>query len=191
MIDVGKTIEPKSDQLNADDLIVGPKTLKITSVKEKSAEQPIAIHYEGDNGKPYLPCKSMRRVMVHCWGRNGDKYVGRHITVYNDTSVTWGGSEVGGIRISHMSDIDNDVKLMITVSRGRKKPYEIKKLVTEPENVLTDADYETLKAEFDMCETMAQLQACGAKIKEGNYDASGKAKLTQAYRDASAKLRAE
>ena len=33
MIDVSKTIEPKSDQMNADDLIVGSRTIKITGVK--------------------------------------------------------------------------------------------------------------------------------------------------------------
>jgi flagellar FliL protein len=32
-IDIGATIAPKSDQLNADDLIVGPRTILVTAVK--------------------------------------------------------------------------------------------------------------------------------------------------------------
>ena len=63
MTDVGMTIAPKSDQLNADDLINGPMTITITAVKARpgSSEQPIQISFDGDGGKPYLPCKSMRR----------------------------------------------------------------------------------------------------------------------------------
>ena len=70
MTDLAKTIEPKSDQLNADDLIAGPRTIVITAVRANagSAEQPVSISFEGDDGKPYKPCKSMRRVMVHVWG---------------------------------------------------------------------------------------------------------------------------
>ena len=64
-IDVSKTIAPKSDQLNADDLLGGARTIKITKItKAESPEQPINIFFEGDEGKPYKPCKSMRRVLV-------------------------------------------------------------------------------------------------------------------------------
>jgi len=38
MIDLSKTIEAKSDQLNADDLLGGPRILKITGIKAGSAE---------------------------------------------------------------------------------------------------------------------------------------------------------
>jgi hypothetical protein len=48
------TIAPKSDQLNADDLIGRSLTIKVTKVALcGEADQPIAVHYEGDNGKPY------------------------------------------------------------------------------------------------------------------------------------------
>ena len=61
-----ESIAPKSNQLNADDLIGGRSiTIKITKVSGVAGEQPICINYEGDNGKPYYPCKSMRRVLVH------------------------------------------------------------------------------------------------------------------------------
>ena len=53
MGDMAPTIIPKSDQTNADDLISGPITIKITGVDIRGGqEQPISIHYEGDNGKP-------------------------------------------------------------------------------------------------------------------------------------------
>ena len=41
-IDISKTIAPKSDQLNADDLIAGPKTITVTGVKLVAEDQPVA-----------------------------------------------------------------------------------------------------------------------------------------------------
>lgn len=128
MTDLGPTIAPRSDQLNSDDLIAGPITITITKVSAGNAEQPINVHYEGDGGKPYKPGKSMRRVLVHAWGRQGDAYVGRKMTLYRDPTVQFGGIAVGGIRISHMSHIDRDFTMGLTVKRGSKKEHSVKVL---------------------------------------------------------------
>ncbi len=133
MNDMASTIIPKSDQLNADDLIAGPMTIKITGVDIRSGqEQPISIHFEGDNGKPYKACKSMCRVMVTAWGPDSKKYVGRLMTLYRDKTVKWGGMEVGGIRISHMSDIDSAMTMALTVTRANRKPFTVKPLAQKP-----------------------------------------------------------
>ena len=124
------TIIPKSDQLNADDLLSGPITIKITDVKIKAGqEQPVSIYYEGDNGKPYKACKSMCRVMVTAWGSDAAKYIGHSLTLFCDPKVKWAGLEVGGIRISHMSDIDDSMTMALTVTRANKKPFTVKPLV--------------------------------------------------------------
>jgi hypothetical protein len=132
MTDLSTTIAPKSDQLNSDDLISGPITVRITKVtaSPSSPEQPINISYEGDGGKPYKPCKSMRRVLVNAWGRDGSKYPGRSMTLYRDPTVKWGGIEVGGIRISHLSDIAETVTMALTATRASRKPYTVKPLTT-------------------------------------------------------------
>jgi hypothetical protein len=145
MLDLSKTIEAKSDQLNADDLIGGPKTLKITAVKKVSGDQPVAIHYEGDNGKPYKPCKSMLRVLMAAWGINGEAYVGRSMTVFNDTSVKWAGQEVGGIRISHLSDMPGQMKMALTATRGKKVQYVVDLLKTAEISEEQKAIQEALK----------------------------------------------
>ncbi len=137
MTDLTNTIIPKSDQMNADDLIAGPRTIKITKVSADtgSAEQPILISFEGDGGKPYKPCKSMRRVMVAIWGADGSSYPGRAMTLYRDPSVRWGGLEVGGIRISHMSDMDAPVTMALTATKQSRKPFTVRpleKTVTNP-----------------------------------------------------------
>ena len=142
MTDLSSSIIPKSDQMNADDLIAGPITIRISKVSADtgSAEQPILVHYEGDNGKPYKPCKSMRRVMVAIWGADGAQFTGRAMTLYRDPSVKWGGLEVGGIRISHMSDMDAPVTMALTATKQSRKPYTVKPLVIEAKTELTDID---------------------------------------------------
>ncbi len=129
MNDMAATIIPKSDQLNADDLIAGPITIKITGVTIRpGTEQPISISYEGDNGKPYKACKSMCRVMVTAWGADSKKYTGRSMVLYRDASVKWAGMEVGGIRISHMTDIDSTLTMALTMTKANKKPFTVRRL---------------------------------------------------------------
>lgn len=132
MIDISQTTAPRSDQLNADDLISGPRTITVTRVsKMKEPDQPIAIYFEGDGGKPYKPGKSMRRVLLRIWGADGATYAGRRMTLYRDDAVQFGGVAVGGIRISHMSGISSAVTMALTVTRASRKPFTVKPLPEE------------------------------------------------------------
>ena len=126
--DMSGVITPRSDQWNYDDFQTGPKTFTITGVKVKTGqEQPVEISLEG-TPKFYRPCKSMARVIVGAWGADSSKYAGRSLTLYGDASVKWGGMAVGGIRISHMSHIDESMTMALTVTRANKKPYTVKVL---------------------------------------------------------------
>lgn len=139
-VDMSHFIAPKSDQINADDLISGPLTITVSrvSANEGAPEQPINIGFENDDGKPFRPCKSMRRVMVHIWGADATKYVGRSMTLYRDPKVQFGGMQVGGIRISHMTDIpadklsDGKVQMALTASKAKRAPYSVFPLKVEP-----------------------------------------------------------
>lgn len=134
MFDMSKTTAPKSDQINADDLIGGPRTITLTSytVNEASPEQPVNFFFDGDNGKPFRPCKSMRRVMMNVWGVDASKYAGHSMTIYRDPKVQWGGMEVGGIRISHMTGLDKPVTMALTETRAKRKPYTVQHLKVAP-----------------------------------------------------------
>lgn len=135
MTDMSPFIAAKSDQLNADDLVGGPRTIRITSISgNENDAQPVNINFDGDLGKPYRPCKSMRRVLAFVWGTDGNQYVGQSLTLYRDPSVTWGGAKVGGIRISHMSGIDKARDLMLTAARGSKRQYTVKPLVSNAQS---------------------------------------------------------
>jgi hypothetical protein len=140
-VDMSQFIAARSDQLNADDLLDGPRTITVTKVTAQpdAAEQPVSIHFEGDNGKPLKPCKTVRRLLVGVWGKDASKYVGRSMTLYRDPTVAFGGMQVGGIRVSHMSHIDSEKTVALQVTRGRKAPFKIKPLKTEPPADQTDA----------------------------------------------------
>lgn len=158
-MDLSKTIEPKSDQLNAEDFIgKGSRTIKITKVSgNDDAQQPVSISYEGDGGKPYKPCKTCRRILVTVWGADGAKYVGRSMTLYRDGLVKFGGIEVGGIRISHMSDIDAPVTMALSVSKANRKPFTVQPLNATP------------KAKPELTPEYKGWDGAKKALKEGNY----------------------
>ena len=161
-MNIGETIQPKSDQLNADDLIGGSKTIKITQIKVYDREiQPVEISYEGDEGKPYKPSLGMRRVLVQLWEKDEQVYIGRSLTLYRNDSVKFGGYEVGGIRISHASDIKEPTRVLETVAKGKRQPITInplkiaKKKLTDLEGAKKAIEdkkvtLEKLKAKFDL-----------------------------------------
>lgn len=129
-MDLTSTIAPRSDQLNADDLIPGPVTVTIASVSEGSAEQPVDVHLVEYPGRAYRPSKSMRRVMVAGWGKDSSAYTGRRLTLYRNPATKFGRDVVGGIEISHMSDLKDGKPLTIalTVTRGKRAPFTVNPL---------------------------------------------------------------
>lgn len=134
------TVIPKSDQLNFDDFISGQgRIIKITAVKiNPSAEQKCVISYEGDNGKPYKPGKSMCRVLFSVWGEEENAYIGRSLMLYGDPTIKFGPDTVGGIRISHMSDIKQPMTIALAVSRGSRKAFTVQPLVLAAELTIDD-----------------------------------------------------
>lgn len=118
------TIVPKSDQLNYDDLTGGGVTVRVTGLSAGSAEQPVIVKVvNADTGEPmrdYKPCKSMRRVLIMAWGDKGKDWVGKEARLVGDPTVMFGGVQVGGIRISHVSGIKEPMKIMLTTTRSKR-----------------------------------------------------------------------
>lgn len=114
------SIVPRSDQINADDLIAsGPITVTVEGVKRGDKDQPIIISLEGyDRG--FRPCKSMHRVLIATWSDDPKRWVGQKLTIFTDPDVKYAGVKVGGIRISHASGIDRPKTFMLTQKRGQK-----------------------------------------------------------------------
>lgn len=128
--DLRPTTLPKSSQLNADQLIVGPMDLTVTDVRIGPDEkQSIAVHYANQAGRPFMPCLTMRRVLLAAWGPDGRDWIGKSLRVFHDPNVRFGGDEVGGVRISHMTDIPGQrIELRLTASKGKKVLYTIHRM---------------------------------------------------------------
>ena len=168
MMDMTPTLAPKSDQLNADDLIAGPRVIVITKVTAGNANQPVAVHFEGDDGRPFYPCKSMRRVMVAAWGADASTYRGRAIELYLDPEVMYGGIKVGGIRIARLSHIDSPMKIALTVTRAKRAMYSVKPLQAataahEPGYPSSDLQFEVLRRLTDLGVTTEGIAVVVAK----------------------------
>lgn len=129
MNDIGWVLVPKSDQLNAEMLNEGPLTIKITEViAKKNQEQPITIRFEGDAGKPYKPCKTMCKVLANVYSRDANLWIGHSLTLWNDTNVKYGKIQTGGIRISHMSGIDEKRNIPYIETKGRVSIHTVQPL---------------------------------------------------------------
>lgn len=188
--DMTATLAPKSDQLNADDVLSAPRTVTITAVSRGTAEQPVNITTaEFGEGRPYKPCLSMRRVIAKAWGPDPVVYVGRRMTLFNDTSVKWGGVAVGGIRISHLSHIDKALSLPLTETRGKRKLYRVEPLPDGPPLIDEDTVADLLRAITEAA-TLDELETIRTDIK--SWDLGGhKQALQTAWADRSKAIKQE
>jgi hypothetical protein len=159
-MDITKTVEPRSDQLNFDDVASHDLTITVTEVKAGGPEQPVELHNAEYPGRPYKPGKSMRRVLIAAWGTEASAYVGRRITLYGDPTIKFGKDAVGGIRIRALSHISEPLTVALTVTRGKRAPFTVQPLPSDTgalEAALADianADsIPTLKAAWDLAGT--------------------------------------
>lgn len=177
MSDMLPSIVPKTDQLNADALLGKPPlTIRITAVTVKPGDQPVSIHYEGDNGLVWRPCKSMCRCLVQLWGADGKSYIGKSLTLYCDPAVKFGGMQVGGIRIEAMSDIGAVPRtLALTASKGKKAAFVVKPLAVESPKELAarpqpTGEQQILASEFaaelaEYAGDLAKIEELGKRVK--------------------------
>src|SRR3546814_14015033 len=92
--DLRDTIVPKSDQLNAEQLLGGPITITVTDVKRGGGdEQPDVLHYEGEGGRPAKRCPSMRQVLECAWGAGARGPAGKSMTIQTPRDVSTGEEE--------------------------------------------------------------------------------------------------
>jgi len=153
-VDISDTTTPKSDQQNFDDYLTGPKTVTISEIRKPGGEQPVHIHLAEFPGRPYKPSKSMRRVLVAAWGKDGEAYVGRSMTLYGDPNVKYAGQKVGGVKISHLSHIDKPMTIVLTEAQTKRAPHTVKPLETptkaNPKPPTSPVTPETVAASTDI-----------------------------------------
>jgi hypothetical protein len=74
----------------------------------------------------------MRRVLVQAWGAEASTYTGRRLTLFRNPDITFGRDKVGGIEISHMSDLPKRLTVSLMVTRGKRKPFSVDPLPDAP-----------------------------------------------------------
>lgn len=132
MNDFQAVLAPKSDQINAQDLIAGDMTVTLAAVKvTPGTEQPVSIRLEGMD-KVWRPCKTTGRILMAAWGPDTSVYAGRTVQLYLDPEVKWGGMRVGGIRIRAMSHIDSELRLALAESKQNRKIFTVRPLAGAP-----------------------------------------------------------
>ena len=189
MNDMSAVIVAKSDQINADDLIAGPRVVTIASVKiNPGTEQPVQMALEGTD-KLFRPCKTVSRVIVALWGPDASRYVGKSLRLFRDPSVTWAGVKVGGIRIDQASHIDGEKSLVVKESQKVSKLHKIKPLVVEQKvdeaAVWAETQVAAIKAATDIeaLDRVMTLAAKGiAKLRANRTELSDKIGETEERR---------
>lgn len=121
--DITDTLAPKSEQLDAIDLMGKPPrifTITKVDVRNPDSDQPVSVHL-AEFDRPWKPSKNMRRVLGHptTWGAKSSMWVGRQVELYCDPEVKFGNDKTGGVRISRMSHIDGPRTVPLLVSQGR------------------------------------------------------------------------
>jgi len=143
--DITPTLQAKSDQLNAADLMGGPATLTVIEVTvSKSSDQPVTIKVDG-GFQPYKPCKSMRRLLAQIWGTSSKQWIGEMFTLYCDPEVLWAGQAVGGIRVSHVTGIDSPREVHLRAAKTKVITYTIHPIALPK---YKDSDIETNSPEW-------------------------------------------
>ena len=177
-VSLRETITPNSNQLNADDLIGTTRTVTVTKVTAASGDQPVSVYFDGDNGKPYKPCKSMRRVLIFAWGDDGRDWVGRSMTLFSDPTVKFGGVMVGGIRISHLTNISGQLNMSLTTTRAKRAPFvvsELKLASPAPAAAAAPKQYQQdeFNAKFPAWESAIEVGALTAAVVISKAEQSG------------------
>src|SRR5690554_5660183 len=164
-MDIGSTIAPTSDQLDAVDLLSGPRTFTITKVSRGNAEQPVQIHL-AEFPRVWRPGKSMRRVLVAAWGPDASTYIGRRVTLYCDPDVRFGGDKVGGTRISHMTHLKGNKPLSVPllISRGKSALFTVQPLTDEAKPSTSTA--EQIAATDSVDELRAMWQSASTPLRK-------------------------
>lgn len=168
-MDITDTVIPNSQQVNAEDLLPGPRTVQIAQVERGTSEQPVFIHLAEFPGRTYRPGKSMRRVLISAWGAEASVYVGRRLTLYNDTTIKFGKDVTGGIRISHMSHIEKPLQVALTVTRGKRAPFTVQPLPDAPAPAQRDRVTPALEA-IRTTTTIDALDAVWGRVRAGGLD---------------------
>ena len=125
------TAEPRSDQINYEDFLAGPRVFTIGGVRVGTAEQKYDIQLQEEQ-RVWRPPLTVLRTLIACWGDDAAVWQGRQVELYGDPSIRFGKDAVGGIRIKALSHLDEPKTVTVTVARGKRQKITIQPLQVAP-----------------------------------------------------------
>lgn len=132
------TAEPRSDQINYEDFLAGPRVFTIGGVRNGTAEQKYDIQLQEEQ-RVWRPPLTVLRTLIACWGDDAAVWQGRQAELYGDPSIRFGKDAVGGIRIKALSHLDEPKTVTVTVARGKRT-----KITVQPLQVAPPTDWQAL-----------------------------------------------
>lgn len=133
-MNIREFVKIKSDRLNYEDFIMGPQDFKIVRLGKKTDQGNVRLlmFFEGREETPYWLPKGMVKCLSNPdgWGEAPfSEWVGRRVRLFGEPTVVYAGKELGGIRISNISDIAGAYSTKITERRGVRIDYVISPLL--------------------------------------------------------------
>jgi len=160
-MDISKELVAKSDQMNAIDLA---RDVTVTILDVFKGQSDKRVHIVTDiygTERPFKPSKTVLRDIAQAWGLESQVWIGRRLTLFNDTTVLWAGQESGGIRVRAMSDIDKAFEAKHAISRTKSEKVMIQPLAAPVQDVVRD-----WPSEIDATTTTAALTALYQQIRQ-------------------------
>lgn len=134
-MNIREFVKIKSDRLNYEDFIMGPKDFTIVRLAKKidQGTPKLLIFFEGFESTPYWPSKGMIKCLssMDGWGNaEFPQWIGRRMRLFGEPTVVYAGKEMGGIQISHISDIKSEYTTKITLRRGLRIDFTIEPMAS-------------------------------------------------------------
>lgn len=120
----------KGDYISAAELGDKRPTLTISRIticrieddkKKKDVDKPVMWFKEIDRGWMY--CKTTGHACAAMFGEDDEQWIGKRLTLYADPNVSFGGDQVGGIRIAGSPDIEKPIQVRIKFPK--KKAFDV------------------------------------------------------------------
>jgi hypothetical protein len=132
-MNIREFVKIKSDRLNYEDFIMGPQDFTIARLGRKTDQGNVRLlmFFAGCEETPYWVPKGMVKCLSNPdgWGEDPfSEWIGRRVRLFGEPTVVYAGKELGGIRISAISDINRAYSTKITERRGVRIDYVISPL---------------------------------------------------------------
>ncbi|MCK5788648.1 MAG: hypothetical protein KAH32_06605 [Chlamydiia bacterium] len=155
--------------MNAVDLPI-PQTFIVKKAEQKNTagDLKVWIHLQGVDNRPYKMSKGMLRGLIVAWGLDEEKWTDRHLTIYCDPTVTWGGAKVGGIKISAVSDIEQPFSFNVRTSRTARYVHTFQVLQKHSDSAEKPFILTHVQHKLSLCKSNEEVDLIVNDVRENN-----------------------